>query len=372
MLFDPMGENMKVLHILIGGDVGGIETLCKDYVRKSKNQNIVLFLNGGGILQEELQNEGIETIDFMGKSKNIVSTLRRVKQTVEKNQIDAIVVHHSAPISHLCAIFVKRRMPNVKTLVYAHGCAEDMCREKDKKGLALRKWIIAKSLNDADSVVAISKSVKKSLKSYLKISNKTINIIYNGVDLERFFYKPQKKRDGLTQLIYVGRLIPEKGVDQIIRSISLIKNDNVKLSIVGVGSEMELLKELSHNLGLDNKIHFLGQRRDVPELLNKADAFVHMPKWEEGFGITIIEAMACGLICVCGERGAIPEIINNKVNGYIIDADSEKQLADIIEFITQNKNGEVLKRIKHNAIERANDFSIDNYVEQLDRVVETS
>lgn len=56
----------------------------------------------------------------------------------------------------------------------------------------------------------------------------------------------------------------------------------------------------------------MGTRYNIPELLNDADIFIHMPEWEEGFGITIIEAMAAGVICVCSNNGAISEIINNK------------------------------------------------------------
>jgi len=96
-----------------------------------------------------------------------------------------------------------------------------------------------------------------------------------------------------------------------------------------------------------------------------------MPVWEEGFDITVVEAMAAGCVCICAAKGGIPEIIEDGVNGYLIKSGTAEELADILqEVIPQYVEGKFVDAQK-NAVRRSRDFSIETYSENLDQYFST-
>ena len=114
----------------------------------------------------------------------------------------------------------------------------------------------------------------------------------------------------------------------------------------------------------------MGTRNDVETLLRQCDVFVHMPIWEEGFGITIVEAMSTGLICICNDRGAIPEIIQNNVNGFLLDHRKKGELSKKLEEIFRTYESEHWDTIRTNAVTTANKYSIDGFSKALDELLE--
>lgn len=360
---------MKVLHLLASGGIGGIEVLCKEYGNNSKNENYFLFMWGKGCIAEEMRQCGNHVIELDASKKNLLGPLKKIFELCKKENISTVVVHHSAPILYLYLIAVKRYFPKIKTVAYAHGNAEDMYREKEKKGLWLRRTITKKSLCYADCVIAISNSVKKSLIEKLHIPDEKIMVIYNGVDITKFTRLKKEKYD-IPEIIFVGRLIPEKGVQVLLNSLSRIPETiSYHCSIVGEGIHRQTLENLAVEYGLCDKIVFLGNRRDIPELLAQSDIFVHTPLWEEGFGITIVEAMASGLTCICSRSGAISEIIDDKFNGYLIEKNNAFQLRELLVEVLQNYYSEYNCKMRQSAVEKAQVFSIYNYVNLIDDLI---
>ena len=161
------------------------------------------------------------------------------------------------------------------------------------------------------------------------IKREKITVVYNGVDYQKFStYYNIPKRDTM-HLIYVGRLILEKGINVLIDAVNLIKKDvKVKVVIVGDGPIKSALEAKIKKLDLLDQIIFLGIRMDIPELLGNADYFIHPAIWNEGFGITLIEAMSVGVPCVAFNKGAIPEIILDNKNGFIVEEATAEALAE--------------------------------------------
>lgn len=358
---------MNVLHLLTGGDTGGIEILCKDYQKYSINNNFFLFLWGNGIIVDEMKHSGANVIELGASKKQIIKTVKVLNHICHNNHIEIIIVHHAAPLSHIYSRFLKILNPKIRVYAYAHGAAEDMCRYHDGNGLWMRKKVLSYSLNRADKVIAISEFVKSSLVNYFGIPEKKIDVIYNGVDLNRFKTQNHKHSKKL-RMIYVGRLIEEKGVQNIIRVVASLHRDlECSLIIVGDGKYKKSLINLSNELNLNEIVTFLGNRRDVPELLASSTIFLHFPEWEEGFGITILEAMASGLICVCTKKGAIPEIIEDGKSGFLVDGNNDA--IKVLKHIN-NLNYEERLQISNNAIDRSRQFSINQFSEKLDAKVQ--
>lgn len=363
---------MKVLHLLASGSTGGIETLCKDYAMFSKLDNTFLFIWSTGCITDEMKKNKNNVVELHANKKNILGPLRNILRICKDRKIEAVVVHHAAPVAHLYLMIIKKIYPQITTIAYAHGNANDMRGGSSNRGILLRRKIIKKSLNKADRVIAISKSVKQSLMDVYNVQSDKINVIYNGVNVKKFDNNINQKVPDTLEIIYVGRLIKQKGVQNIIKVLSLLPKDiKYRFRIIGDGIYREELEHEVKEYGLENNIEFYGNRRDVPQLLATSDIFMHLPEWEEGFGITIVEAMSAGLITICRNYGAIPEIIDDSVNGYLVELKDLEHVSEIIQKISKSKDDEEYKILRKNAVKKAKSFSINSYAENMDEMITT-
>lgn len=361
---------MKVLHLMVSGRAGGIESLMRDYVLYSGHENLFVFAWAGGPVAEQIEKSGCKVFLMNKPEEGSRSVFTRILHICEEEKIDAILVHHEAPLLRLAAMFAGIRNPNIRVFCYAHSNAAFLCDEKRKSGLAVRKWIYRITFRKADKALAISQSVKNSLVQYLGIPEGHIEVIYNGAILERFFHDRRSGEGKPLKLIYVGRLIEEKGVQTILESLSRLKDVDYRFTVVGDGDYREPLSRLAQTLGIGDKVEFLGTRSDVPELLARADVFVHLPACEEGFGIAVVEAMASGLLCICADRGALPEIVADGVNGFLIRGSDPDTLAGVIRDISRQPASPQYETIRANAVETAKKFSIEAFAARLDAVIE--
>ena len=360
---------MNVMHILATAGTGGIESLCRDYSCYSNNKNIFIVLWGkNGESANVIRKCGGSVIELDSKKKDVLKVFATLCYIVKRYSIEAVVVHHAAPIMHIYMQLLKVRYKSLKTIAYAHGSAEDMCRHDDPKGLAIRKKILEKSLKRSTIVVAISNDVKKSLIAYFGVPENKISVIYNGTDTARFTSEISAIIKKPVRLIYVGRLIEEKGIQNTIKTLSVLSKDYEWIfDIVGDGIYRRTLEELIKALNLADRIHFWGKQSDIPKLLSEHDIFIHMPKWEEGFGITVIEAMAAGTLCICLAKGGIPEIITDREDGILVNTNEE--LEKVLNSIFADTQDAQLYKIRCNAAKTAEKFSIEHFSEQLDELV---
>lgn len=362
---------MNVMHMLASAGVGGIENLCKDYANYSKNKNIFVVQWGiNGQNAETMRNNGHEVIELNLRKRDLFKGLGLLFKIVKQYKIDAIVVHHAAPLMHVYMQMIKCRFNSVKTFAYAHGEAKDMCRHKDAKWLWLRKTVLRYSISRCHGVVAISGAVKKSLMTYLAIPEEKIVVIYNGTDIMRFAKKHQSIStvDPCVKMVYVGRLIEEKGVQTTLEALhNLPKDLKWTFDIVGDGPYRNELARKTRELALEERVSFWGARSDIEEILKMHDVFVHMPLWEEGFGIAVVEAMAAGLLCICLEKGGIPEVITSGYDGILVD--SCEGLTDVLREQLVDIHAEETVLIRQKAMEKAKKFSIEQFSAQLDGLI---
>ena len=203
-----------------------------------------------------------------------------------------------------------------------------------------------------------------------RLPKEKITVVYNGTDLARFTPHSAHTND-ILRLIYVGRIFSSKGIDLLLKALAACPADTpITLTLVGSdhGGYTEKMQALSARLHLEDKVQFLGRRTDVPQLLQQADLFVHPAVWEEGFGITLIEAMASGVPCLAFPKGAIPEIIGPEIDGFLTEEVSATALTAGI-----NRALELFTKAPHrwhtlckNARQKAELFSIERTVAQLE------
>lgn len=362
---------MKILHLLASGGAGGIETLCKDISATNILENHFIFVWYGGCTADEMIQNGTNTIVLGHSKKSVIKSYKAISDYIVKHKIDAVIVHHEAPVLWIYLMLFKRKFKKLKTVVYIHAHLNDVLKPEKKKTHAIRKAILKCTAKKSDYVIAISDIVKKSL---IDAGFRKSNIIkiYNGTNLEKFASQQKKERGETTEFIFVGRLIKEKGVQNILEAVSMLDKESIRsrmrISIVGDGTYADALKKKSRQLKLDDCITFYGKQRDIPERLAKADFFIHLPEWEEGFGITLIEAMAAGLPSVVFDRGAMCELVADGKNGFLIKPDVIKA-AETIKYIVSEMGNEEYLAMSENASIYSRKFSIENCVSQIKSIL---
>ncbi len=361
---------MKVLHLLASGGTGGIEVLCKNIIEKADWDNRICFLFEEGEIYEELKKRNV--FSLKEENRNIKSIVNKLVNYCQREKVDIVTVHHGGIRCNLIYMMLKKRLPKIKYVRYLHSCFDKYSFGNDGNILKkiLVKKIMQRAFNISDLLIFISKAVKTSFDNNFKIKDKNNVIIYNGID-EKFYEMPLLKRDknGINNIIFVGRLSYVKGVDLLIDAFNQVQktNSNVRLTIVGDGEEKQNLTKRTKQLGLQDKIYFAGRQANVIEWLDKADIFVYPSIWEEGFGISVVEAMARGCIPITFNKGGLPEIIKDGRNGFLVDTvNTDKLSGKIIELIL--KSNDEIKKVRDNAIETSTKFSINSTIVSLKNV----
>ncbi|MGA3192006.1 MAG: glycosyltransferase family 4 protein [Candidatus Bathyarchaeia archaeon] len=203
-----------------------------------------------------------------------------------------------------------------------------------------RELLTLKGIRKADSIIAVSSVAKEELIRTYSIPSSVIEVIPHGVDVD--FFRPLPlgevssyfQRNGEIYLLYVGGLIKRKNVSSLIRALKLVVNEraDVHLLIVGVGSEKNHLQELTANLNLKEYVTFMGSvsRERLLELYNMAD-YVVQPSYKEGFGMTVLEALACEKPVIMTPTG-ISEVVKKNDLGVVVDDFTPSSLAIAIKY----------------------------------------
>lgn len=211
-------------------------------------------------------------------------------------------------------------------------------------------------------IIAVSQCTKKDIIKYFPFTKNKIIVIYEGVDKNEFYRIKNKKKNKIFTIGYIGGLGKRKNIEFILKLAEKMKNERVLFKIAGKGSDKERLLKISQELELKN-IVFVGFILDekINEFYNSLDLFI-FPSLYEGFGLPVVEAMACGIPCLISDRGSLPEIIGNA--GKVIDIDNLLTTTVIIKSLIKNKRG--LKR----SIKRANYFNWDKTIKDTIKVYE--
>ncbi len=186
----------------------------------------------------------------------------------------------------------------------------------------------------------------------LNIVNDKLHFINIGV-YEFNKDKLNNKKDGFI-VLFVGRLIDIKNIPMLLKGFALFnkKEQNSKLILVGDGNKKDELVSMTKQLAISDSVTFTGslEKEELANYYNIADVFA-LTSHYDNFPNVLIEAMSFGVPCIGTNVGGIPDIIDDEVSGYIVDADDESMLADKLMLCTNDK-------LNKNNIKR---YIIDNY-----------
>lgn len=276
---------------------------------------------------------GTYTVNRLRGVSFLVTGTKKVYQLLRKEHIHVLHAHYLVPPG-LAGVFAKK-LSTTPLVVTCHGSDVFVFSTGWKK---LISQYVVKS---ADCITCNSAATLEVV-TQLKSDKSTVKYVPSGVDLNLF--RPLNlKREAVT---YVGALTKTKGVDIFLRAM---KGIPAPVWIIGDGPERKNLETLAKTLKLT--CTFWGFRTDVCELMNKSRIVV-LPSRNEGFGLTLLEAMACKTPVIGRKIGGIPELINGK-NGLLFE--TEEELHEKIRDLLENRS--LQKQLTEKGLKTASEWS---------------
>lgn len=287
-----------------------------------------------------LMKREISLIDDLISLFKLVALLRKVKP---------FIVHGNTPKAGLLSMIAASLLNIPKRIYYVHGL-----RYEGEMGIKRKILMVMEKISCflATDVIAVSRGVRQILKDD-KITIKDVHLIWNGsvngIDVN--FFNPDNYTSNFIRDKYgirhedfvygfVGRIVGDKGVNELINAFDSInkKNKFCKLLIVGqFEHKLDPLNKLTLDLVENNKnIILVGFQRDIRPFMATMDILV-FPSYREGFGIVLMEAGSMRLPAISSDIIGCNEIIVNMKNGFLIKSKNQKELEDKMIFSFNNK-----------------------------------
>lgn len=288
--------------------------------------------------------------------RNIFKNALNVTRLIKKYNID--IVHFYFNHEQSFAWLVKMMNPRVKMVRSIVGY--------DRRLSPFRRLVVGLSLRSVDYYILISRYIKELYeKEYPILKKKHSQIIYNGAVHVSVSTKDVSERKYIVSL---GGLCERKNSMVLIEAMNIIVNQygrkDIVLNLLGDGPERKAFEEKIKEYHLENAVNLVGYASNVPEWLDDAAVYVH-PAITEGFGIAVVEAMQMHCPCVVADKGALPELIIDGEDGFVVDAfDASVWALKIVELFDDKQMSKVMGE---NAYHRAlTHFSLDAFVKHHD------
>ena len=350
--------NMPNIRLLI--DMGyEVQVACNFDDRSSLSDEKV------ALLKDKLTSLGVKyhNIPFerMPLKPQNLKAYTQLKSLIVSEKFDLIHCHTPVGgiITRLAAVS-SRKKNGTKVIYTAHGF-------HFFKGAPIINWLIyftAEKLCSyfTDTIITINKEDYNNAQTKLN-AKKVAYVPGVGVDTAFFDGKAGKREALLNEisaeensviLLSVGELSDRKNHSVSIKALSEIKNENVHLVIAGTGEKRDEFLSLAKDLGVDGRVHLLGFRTDIAELLKSADIFL-FPSIQEGLPVALMEAMSCSLPVICSEIRGNTDLIDDSC-GVLCDATDVGAFSKAIENLISDENKR--KAMAQNALSRSKNYDI--------------
>jgi sugar transferase (PEP-CTERM/EpsH1 system associated) len=310
---------LRVCHVSLTLKTGGLERILADLARHHDRdvcEPTFVALRETGPFADRIRDAGCAVKRV--HAANRFAEVQALRRLFRDRQFDVVHAHNTYP--HIYA-GLAARLAGVPVVVQTrHGQRAG----HDWKSTLQYRW--ASRL--VDRIIAVSDDAARLCVDADGIRPDKVCRIWNGIDLADFdFHGPATE----PVAIAVARLSPEKDFPTLLRAVATAAQSvpRLKLRIVGDGPERSRLEALSRELGIGERVEFLGERHDVPALLAQAGFFV-TSSLTEGLSLTLLEAMAVGLPVIATSVGGNPEVVLDGVTGRLVPAGDAAALAQAL------------------------------------------
>jgi glycosyltransferase involved in cell wall biosynthesis len=323
---------LRILHLITTMPVGGAENLVLTTMRHldpTRFSSVLCCIQDKGILGNEAENSGFQVValDRMKRKHFDFQAITDIVEVIRREQADVIHCHlyHAALYGRLAA-----KRAGVPCVVTAHNVYSN---PKWHRRL-INRWLGRYTAR----IIGVSQPVGDDVLRYDRIAPEKLLVIPNGIDLapmlQMLDHETAKKRLGLPACApvigCVGRLEPQKGHRFLLEALAMLRKqrgDCPHLVIVGTGSALGSIRRQIESLSLEDRVHLLGTRRDIPEILAALDLFV-LPSLWEGLPLALLEAMAAGVPVMASAVGGVGDVLDNGRYGGLLPPGNGSALCD--------------------------------------------
>ncbi len=237
-------------------------------------------------------------------------------------------------------------------------------------------WMRAvKSMRYADHIIAVSQTTANDMVNFLNIDPAKITVVYNSVE-SSFLPLPQEKisqtraayniSSNTLCLLNVGSNHPRKNLENLIKAVSMLKQRGLSVMLLKAGSDFsDRQKELIREHNIQTEIQYVGKpnQTHLMKLYNIADLLI-APSLHEGFGLTLVEAMACGTPVITSKVSAMPEVVGD--SGVLIDPKKPNEIADAAYYLYDNRHE--YQNLRQKSLSRVQLFNWEKNTKKVQKI----
>ncbi|MCM3341292.1 N-acetyl-alpha-D-glucosaminyl L-malate synthase BshA [Paenibacillus sp. MER TA 81-3] len=292
----------------------------------------------GSSFQKNIQYHEVEVNDYyvFRYPPYDLSLASKMAQVANLQQLDLLHVHYAVPHA-VCAYLAKQMAhPDLKVVTTLHGTDITVLAQDESL-----KDMIRFAINKSDAVTAVSKDLIRETRELLDIK-RPIDLTYNFVD-KRVYY-PRDCSQLRSEFAYpfekimmhISNFRPVKRVSDVVDVFARVQEKVAsRLVFVGEGPDMPKVQCKIREMGLEDRVHFLGKQDEIAQVISLADCLL-LPSEKESFGLVALEAMACGVPTIGSEAGGIPELVTHGETGFLAPIGETETMAEYaIQLLSQ-------------------------------------
>lgn len=337
---------MRVLHLLTSSSFSGAENVVCQIITALKADTTIesVYCSPYGPIKKTLEEKGVSYMPINNMTRN------DIKEAIKKYKPD--IIHAHGTTAAVKASLVCGRIP----LVYHIHNNSFNSRRISKKSLANLIPFIKSS-----HVIWVTQHCQDSYLFSSLVKNKS-TVVNNGIDLTVF--QKAKTITDPDKIIMVSRFAPAKDHETVIKAMPLISK-NFQLYFVGDGDKRPACEELVKRMGMEERIHFLGARSDIPGLVGNSFIGIQSSHWE-GFGMSAVEIMACGIPVIASDADGLKQVVEGA--GLIFKTGDENDLANKIQCLATDIS--LYSQTASACFERSKMYSIEETARKCRKIYE--
>jgi glycosyltransferase involved in cell wall biosynthesis len=324
-------NKIQVLRLVIGLNQGGVQQGVLNLARSLDHERINLIacaIENGGLIAEEIMSAGSQVI-VLGYKRQPIKTITSIFQIIKKYKIDIVHASSYHPSLYGRVAAVLAGVPVVMS--YEHSIFDHYRPIRAFLNRCLNYWTHA--------YTAVGYGVANQVLSWYGYQKEKVFVVHNGVDTDKFSPVLNKRscknalgldEDALV-VGMVGRLDFKKGYQFFFEAIKQIKaSQKIEWIVVGGGRNDSEILHAAKVIGVQDRVNFLGVRRDINVCMRAIDIFC-FPTLQEGFPNVLLEAMASACAVIASDHPGNLEVLENQVNGLVVNRADSCQIANAIE-----------------------------------------
>jgi len=359
---------MKILHLTTHLNKGGITSYIVSLAMQLKKKgHVISVASSGGELVDAIKKDSISHIDIPIRTKCEISpkelfSFLILRKYLKEENID--IIHAHTRVTQVLGTMLSKKL-KIPLITTCHGFFKPKFHRKK-----IPCW--------GNRVVAISKGVKDHLINDFNIKENNISLVHSGINVDNAKECSSQQKEEIKSKFNISkdnyvvgtisRFSDVKGLDYLLKAAQIIlkDKDNFVFLLIGAGKEEEKLKEISKELGIQDKVRFITSFQDSKKFFSVMDVFV-MPSIQEGLGLAILEAQLHKVPVVASNVGGIPEIVRHNSTGILIEPKDQHSLAQAILQLKNDNN------LRSSIIEKAyqmviSDFSLKQMAERIENI----